>query len=392
MLSFKFLRQLGFFIFFYNIFFVPLIAEEQVNRGKILVVLDCIYFGTRDFILSQIRGLIERNYDIYIVSERKFNNIPSELKKYNLSKKNFYRNLPGHLRSFDVILCQFGPLGVQYNKLRNQGLISGKIVTCFRGMDASAILKNRSSFYYDLFQTGDLFLPVSNHFKIRLLDFGCPAGKVHVLYSGIDIDKFSCKWDKTNYMHKEKSVITIVTVARLDTKKGYEYGLRAIAMLIKKHPNLQYIIVGDGSLLDDLTRHVKTLGIQKNVHFMGKKSHDEIPKILKKSDIFLLPSITSYSGNEEGVPVSLMEAMSVGLPVVSTYHAGIPELIEHNKNGFLVQEKNIKALTDTLEFLVEHPEEWPTIGLQARMHIEKYHTMDTENNKLDNLISELIKK
>ena len=105
--------------------------------------------------------------------------------------------------------------------------------------------------------------------------------------------------------------------------------------------------------------------------------------------MFLLPSVTAQDGDVEGIPVSLMEAMAAGLTVLSTYHSGIPELIEDQKTGFLAPERDIEALAAQLLWIAEHPAECERIALAARRKIEAEFNADVLNDQLAHMITRL---
>src|SRR5213075_1930033 len=102
----------------------------------------------------------------------------------------------------------------------------------------------------------------------------------------------------------------------------------------------------------------------------GWKTQEEVVELLNRAHIFVLPSIKATDGNEEGIPNALKEAMAMGLPVIATFHAGNAELIENDISGYLVPQKNILALYNKMIYVIEHPEEWTRIGVNARKTIE----------------------
>jgi len=171
-------------------------------------------------------------------------------------------------------------------------------------------------------------------------------------------------------------------VGRLVEKKGHEYSIRAIEKLVNCNFNVQLIIAGDGPLKNDLQNLVATLGIERNIQFCGSLVHSQIADLYRNSHIFILPSITADDGDMEGIPVVLMEAMAAGLPVVSTYHSGIPELIKDGQTGFLVPQKRVDVLADKLQYLVTHPETWPKMGTAGREYVQKNYDIKTLNQKL----------
>ena len=160
-------------------------------------------------------------------------------------------------------------------------------------------------------------------------------------------------------------------MGRLVEKKGHEYSIKAIAKAIINHKNIIYLIAGDGHLRNKLESLVSELGIKNHVKFLGAVEQEEALKLYQQAHIFILPSVTSSNGDQEGIPVVLMEAQSAGLPVISTYHSGIPEAVIDGKSGFLVPEKDVNALAQKMEYLIEHPEVWPEMGRCGREFVER---------------------
>ncbi|MCK4666165.1 glycosyltransferase, partial [Candidatus Dependentiae bacterium] len=267
--------------------------------------------------------------------------------------------------------------------------VSGKVITTFHGYDMSEfICQNGNNVYNLLFHEGDLFLPVSNYWKQKLINLNCESNKIIVHHMGIDLEKFK-------FMEKaikQREPIKILTIGRLTEKKGHKYAIKAIGKLIRKHKNILYIIAGDGELRSTLESLTSKLGIKNHVTFLGVVEEDEVLNLYRDADIFLLPSITSDTGDQEGIPIVLIEAHATGLPVVSTFHTGIPEIVINGKSGFLVPEKNVDALAERLDFLVSHPALWEKMGKEGREHIEKYFNIKTQIMLLEKIYRKIIKK
>ena len=124
--------------------------------------------------------------------------------------------------------------------------------------------------------------------------------------------------------------------------------VKASEILRDNGGQFQFTIIGNGEQDGMMREHIARAGLEDMVTMPGFKPQEEIRQALSEADIFLLPSKTAADGDMEGIPVALMEAMAVGLPVVSTYHSGIPELIQNNVSGWLVSENDADELADTL--------------------------------------------
>lgn len=289
--------------------------------------------------------------------------------------------------AYDIIHCHFGWSGLQSAFLRDIGALRGKLITTFHGFDITTSLKLFGDRLYDpLFRMGNLFLPISQRWQQRLIELGCDPQKIMVHRMGIDCQKFTF----TPRQPDADGCIRLVTIARLVEKKGIEYGIRAVAQLAETYPNLEYHVVGDGPLRDTLSDLIQNLGVQNRVKLLGWKQDQEVLEILNQAHILLAPSVTSQDGDQEGIPVALMEAMAMGLPVISTFHSGIPELIEHGSSGFLVPERDADTLASKLSYLMEHPELWPQMGHAGRSYVETHYNINQLNDRLVEIYQQLL--
>jgi len=281
-------------------------------------------------------------------------------------------------RSYDVIHCQFGTIANRVLNLIETGILSGKLVTSFRGYDATRYVLENPGIYDRLFKRGDYFLPVSHSLRKTIEKLGCPEDRIMVVHSGIQLDQFKYAAIK----HPDNGPVKVITVARLVEKKGIEFSIKAVAHAISEGVDIHYSIVGDGELLGNLQAIAADNNIEDKVTFLGWKTHNEVMSLLTSSHILLAPSITAENGDQEGIPNVMKEAMAIGLPVIGTLHGGTPELVEHEKTGFLVAEKDSDAMARYLKYLCEHPDIWEKIGLAARHFIEKEFDSQALNNKL----------
>jgi colanic acid/amylovoran biosynthesis glycosyltransferase len=295
------------------------------------------------------------------------------------SLKLFYQCLPflsdGH---FDIVHSQFGWLGAAACRLRHIGVLTGKLVTSFRGYDTEQYIQKNPDGYRSLFRHGDLFLPVCDHFKQWLIANGCPESKVAVLRSGIDLAEFSLKVRTL----QAQEPVRLLSVARMVEKKGLRFAIEAVARLRREGKDIRYTILGDGPLRGDLERQAAELGMGEIICVPGMKPHGEVAKQIQDSHILVAPSITAGDGDREGIPNVLKEAMATGMPVVSTWHSGIPELVADQKSGFLVPEKDVDALANRLRILIDHPDLWPQMGQTGRWIVEKQYDIDVLNARL----------
>ena len=385
------------------------------------------------FIVNQITGLLDRGHDVDIYALSGFSGetkVHPDVERYDLLSNTYYSSkLPKHFflriwsslrllfnfghrdpllcakslhlarygkkaaslrllhavipflggKSYDIVHCQFGTYGLLGLTLRNMGALTGKLVTTFRGFDISEYPKRHGyGIYQPLFKSGDLCLANCNFFRQRVIDLGGSPHTTFVHRSSIDCKRFVYSPRKLDSL----SPVHLATVGRLTEKKGIEYCIRAVAQLIEEGYQVKYDIVGDGELRSYLEQMIQTLGLSHCVHLLGKQQQTEIIELLHQTHIFVAPSVVAGNGDSDAPINTLKEAMATGLPVVSTWHGGIPELVEDGISGFLVPEKDAEAIADKLAYLIAHPELWPQMGLAGRERVLADYEIDRLNDEL----------
>jgi colanic acid/amylovoran biosynthesis glycosyltransferase len=346
--------------------------DDSVSRNRANRVLKAIYLITSNFHKSPLIILKSLNAFKYGVNA--------------LSLLLLYSTVCLLERQFDIIHCHFGSNGIVGTQLKDIG-ISGKLITTFYGSDLTSFLKKKGEkVYHNLFLCGDIFLPICDYFKKKLVALKCDEKKIMIHRLGADIESFQVVHNKAGQEKPSK----ILTIGRLSEKKGHIYSLKAFAKIIKKHKNLKYIIAGDGPLRTELEKLATELKLSDNVEFMGAVNELEVKALFKEAHIFVLSSVTGYDGDQEGTPTVLVEAQACGLPVISTYHSGIPEVVIDGKSGFLVPEKDVDALAEKMEYLIEHPYVLPEMGSYGRMFVEEHHNIKKLNQRLVNIYHNLI--
>ena len=413
--------------------------DEESPDMKIAFIVTEFPALSETFVLNQITGLLDLGHDIEIFAERRSNEVKvhSDVETYDLMKRAhyFFDDTVTHnrinrffkaiylitkyfckaplqiLRSlnlfkyktdslslfllyatvsfldseFDIINCHFGPNGIAGINLKEIG-IKGKVVTVFHGIDMSRYVSEKGNKVYEkLFLECDLCMPISDYWKKKLVEMGCAEDRIKVHRMGIDLSKF--KFSEKRLLPEE--TIKILSIGRLVEKKGHEYSIRAVAMVAAEYKNISYLIAGDGPLRNDLENLVSKLGVKDHIKFLGALNHDEILGLYEQSHIFSLPSITA-NNEKEGIPVVLMEAMACGLPVISTYHSGIPEIIIDGKSGLLVHERDVDVLTEKVKYLIEHPEAITEMGSYGRKFVEDNFNIRTLNQQLVDIYYNLI--
>ncbi len=271
-------------------------------------------------------------------------------------------------RRYDVIHAQFGHLGTAGLAVSRTWGGRVPVVTSFRGADTTARLGKEPHAYDRLFRAGALFLPVSEDLRRRLIDHGAPPERTFVHHSGIALKRFATR----DHADAVPGRLRALFIGRFVEKKGVEYALEALALLARgevdggQAPELSLTLIGSGPLEDALRARASELGLDGAVRFVGQQDQAGVLEWLGRSDVLLAPSVTAASGDQEGIPNVAKEAMASGVPVVSTLHGGIPELIDDGVSGFLVAERDARALAERIALLAARPELRAKLGAAGR--------------------------
>ena len=160
----------------------------------------------------------------------------------------------------------------------------------------------------------------------------------------------------------------------------------AFQKVLIKHPQLKLKMIGDGELFDVSKNLVKSLDLENNIILLGALERKEIIKHLQSAFLFVQHSIVASNGDSEGTPVGIIEAMAAGLPVVSTRHAGIPDVVIENETGLLVDENNIEEMASYMLKLVENRDLTESMGQKGKAMIQDQFTMEKHLETINNLI------
>ncbi len=213
----------------------------------------------------------------------------------------------------------------------------------------------------ELLKTVPLVLARSKSLRDKLVELGCPPERLALNRTGVPLEQFPF----VERVAPANGQWQLVQACRLIPKKGLVTALRAFAMFKGKYPRATFVIAGEGPMRDELKTWVGKLGLEKQVRFTGFLSQAKLYQLYISSHVFLHPSEMMADLNQEGIPNSMLEAMSTGLPVVATYHGGIPEAVEDGRTGFLVAEKDPAALCSALERMAGDAETWGRLGREA---------------------------
>jgi colanic acid/amylovoran biosynthesis glycosyltransferase len=226
-----------------------------------------------------------------------------------------------------------------------------------------------------------LFLPISRRWQDKLIELGTDPARTHVHHMGTSLRSIRFR---PRYRGPHQPLF-VLTVGRLVEKKGIEYGVEAIAQLARHGVDVRYNIIGDGPLRSRIESLIRSLGVEDRVHCLGWQDSRVVMAMMETADILLAPSVTTADGDQEGIPVTLMEAMAAGMLVVASRHSGIPELVEHGVSGILVPERNARVIAAAILNLVDDAVHWSEMSRAARDRV-------TEDFDIDRLNLELVER
>ena len=230
-----------------------------------------------------------------------------------------------------------------------------------------------------------LVLARSESLRARLVEIGCPPEKIHINRTGIPLDQFP----PVHRPAPADGAWRFVQACRLIPKKGLLTALHAFRQFLQKFPNAKFSIAGEGPMKTELVQTIAALGLRGSVELRGFLSQPELSALYSQAHVFLHPSEMTADKNQEGVPNSMLEAMSTGLPVVATLHGGIPEAVDA-ASGFLVGEKNDGALFAAMCRMTETGERWLEMGRAASASVRVRFEHGAQVAALENCYDEAL--
>jgi colanic acid/amylovoran biosynthesis glycosyltransferase len=226
--------------------------------------------------------------------------------------------------------------------------------------------------YRKLFSEVDCVLPLGPNMASELESMGCDRRKIKVHHLGVDLTYLPFRprqWDISKPLR-------VFIAGTFKEKKGIPYALEALDK-IRKYVDLEITIIGDATneKRDQIEKRrifdaVHRLKLESTVKFLGYQPYSVFIKEAYNHHIFLAPSITANDGDTEGIPMTTVEMAASGMPIISTFHADITEIIQHGKTGWLVQERSVHELAACLHYLILNPDKWDPVLRAGRMHIE----------------------
>ena len=261
-------------------------------------------------------------------------------------------------------------------------------VISFHGVDVVKFIEEK--YYLEklriAFKEAEIVMARSQSLLDRLRDLGCPEEKLRMNRTPIPLDGIR-HFERTP---PENGQWRLIQACRLIPKKGIFTVLDALPKVLRKYPSMKYLLAGIGPSREEIAEAVRVRGLSENVEMLGWLDQKKLRKSYEDSHIFLHPSQLTQEQDQEGVPNSMLEAMASGLPVVATYHGGIPEAVTSGSDGLLVPERSPEELGDALLQMMGDPDLLASTSREAARSVRANFGFDTQIANLETLYQEAI--
>lgn len=250
-----------------------------------------------------------------------------------------------------------------YSYLKKKYPLS-KMIVVAHGLEVTRLKEGKElTSFKNVVNDSDLILCVSKYTKNEIIDRvdGIETNHIKFLPNGVDINRFFPVENTSGFLNRynipENSNI-ILTLARIIRRKGHDTVIKCLPRLIKKFPNIQYVIAGPhrkkDTYLDELKLLAKELSVENHIVFVDYIPDSDLNEIYSRSQVYVMVSRTYNDiGDSEGFGITFLEANACGCPVIGSTEGGIPDAVENNKNGLLVPADDIKSLTKAIEKFLE---------------------------------------
>ena len=387
---------------------------EKYEKIKVAHLIRNYLFGTGSWIYGQISHLASfqpivlasrtMNLDIFpfdsLFVYREITDLPGlagaglrvAYETLTSRKTNYFAKVARE-QGVNLLHAHFGTEGYYSLSLKNE--LDLPLITTFYGADISRLPRIRKwrSRYNRLFERGDLFLAEGSHMAQRIVDQGCSPDKVRMNHLGVNLDSITYVPRKIG----PDQEIRLLMASSFKEKKGISYGIQAFIQAEKRNPHLRLTIIGGAvsnsnrRLLRECQELIRKAQLEQKVRFLGYLQYPEYIKEQRRSHIFLAPSVTAADGDTEGgAPVSIIEASAAGMPVLSTLHCDIPEVVISGESGLLVPERDVSALAGAILDLTKAPALWRKMGAAGRKHMEESYNVVKQVVSLERIYSQLL--
>jgi glycosyltransferase involved in cell wall biosynthesis len=268
-----------------------------------------------------------------------------------------------------AVLAEYGETGVQVMAACQRMKLP--LVVHFHGYDASvhAVLEQQREAYQAMFEQAAAIIAVSRSMERKLVSLGAAPEKVHYNPCGIDCTMFAGA-------SPAAAPPLFIAVGRFVEKKAPHLTIKAFRQVHQAMPESRLRMIGDGPLLEEARELANQLGLNDAVTFLGSQTPEVVQQEMRNARCFVQHSIQAPSGDCEGTPVGLLEAGATGLPVVSTRHAGIPDVVLEGETGFLVDEGDTEGMAAHMLRIAQDPELAARLGAASRQRVVNHFSIE----------------
>ena len=264
----------------------------------------------------------------------------------------------------DVVHAQM--LGMGIPALAAKKLFGKPYISGDGGSDVYLTWKFERLFLEPVLKNADAVIALTEQMKEKIGEFY--ERDAFVIPNGINLDEYAglSKENLRAELQFGRSDKVIIYIGRLSPVKGVEYLIRAMRLVKDKEPDAKLVLIGDGSEKEKLKSIIKKLNLEHLVMHLPQLPNQNIPKYAVASDVLVLPSLS------EGFPMTILEAMASGLPIVSTKVSGLPEIVKEGKNGFLVEPANTEQLAEKILLLLKDDGVRATMSANNKESVKQY--------------------
>jgi len=286
-------------------------------------------------------------------------------------------------QQIDVVFVEYGTVGAMVTEACR--LADVPLVVHCHGFDVhhQKTVAEYLPWYKKMFAYASAIIAVSSDMAIELKRLGAPANKVHVASCGVDTAKFPVL-DILN------TPPNFLAVGRFVEKKAPQSVVKAFKAVAEKFPDAKLWMVGQGPLFEETKTLVTQLGLEQSITLTGVLKTDQIKELMQQTRIFVQHSVTAKNGDKEGTPVTILEAGSSGLAIVSTLHTGIKEAVLNNETGYLVPEYDIDGMAASMIKLADDVNLASELGIKEAAHIRKNYDINDRIKTITTLLQQAI--
>jgi len=365
---------------------VPRIAIISPNKDGL----------TESFIKAHIENLSFEKFIFYggfIPSQYNDNKIynpsllSSALSKLKFVRQHFDFEINAVIKllkelEISLVFAEYGQTGAEMMKICQR--LNIPLVVHFHGYDAyhRHVLELYHEKYKEMFNYASKIIAVSHDMEKQLIKLGSPENKIVYNPYGPNDSFYNIMPDFNSNQ--------LLSVGRFVNKKAPFLTILAFKKALEICPNLKLMMIGDGCLLDICKMMSKALNLETSLTFAGAIKHEHIHDFFEKSFCFIQHSVVTYENDSEGTPVGILEASAAGLPVISTRHAGISDIVIHEKTGLLVEEFDVDAMAESIIHLAKSRKQAQQMGSNGRTFISTHFSLKRNISNLNQVIHESI--